>query len=197
MGVQCFMLRETGKLKRGLRRYGGADCASNGGYYHNGMADLDITDHPIGEVIPIQEHLPHDDSRWPTKCGCGYVFLDTDEWQIFTDRIYVRSDNGEETTLDAAPPGAMWDAWWYANHWKGADGISLMVRCPDGHDWCVDSRCSNCDKPDDNIHKCWIRHGIPPNITVDKNGVTCGAGAGSIQTPKWHGYLRNGELIQC
>lgn len=26
---------------------------------------------------------------------------------------------------------------------------------------------------------CWVRHGEPPNVTVDKNG---------------HGFLRNGEL---
>ena len=44
-------------------------------------------------------------------------------------------------------------------------------------------------------HRCWCRHGEPPNITVDKNGPTCPAGAGSIQCNDWHGYLRNGELV--
>jgi hypothetical protein len=46
-------------------------------------------------------------------------------------------------------------------------------------------------------HKCWIRHGTPPKIHVDKAGVTCGAGAGSIAYPGWHGFLRKGRLIAC
>lgn len=70
----------------------------------------------------------------------------------------------------------------------------LMVVCPDGHWWDIDSRANNCTLPKDMVHHCWIRHGEPPQITVDKNGVTCSAGAGSIQTPKWHGYLREGML---
>jgi len=56
----------------------------------------------------------------------------------------------------------------------------------------IDSRASNCTLPDDNVHKCWVRHGEAPNFTVDKNGATCAAGAGSIQTSNWHGFLRNG-----
>jgi hypothetical protein len=49
---------------------------------------------------------------------------------------------------------------------------------------------------DDNIHRCWVRHGRPEDGTlhVDKAGNTCRAGAGSIDTGKWHGFLHNGEL---
>lgn len=74
------------------------------------------------------------------------------------------------------------------------DGRWLVVRLPNGHDWCIDSRCNNCTRPNDNAHRCWIRHGEPPNITVDKNGVTCSAGGGSIQSGDFHGFLRNGVL---
>jgi len=78
----------------------------------------------------------------------------------------------------------------------GPDGRTLIVRCPDGHDWIIDSRASNCTKKDDNAHWCWVRHGKPEDGTlhVDKNGNTCAAGAGSIDTGKWHGFLHNGEL---
>lgn len=72
----------------------------------------------------------------------------------------------------------------------------LMVVTPDGHWWDIDSRAGNCTKPEDKYHHCWVRHGKPPDITVDKNGITCDAGAGSIQTPKWHGFLRGGYLVQ-
>jgi hypothetical protein len=74
-----------------------------------------------------------------------------------------------------------------------------MVRCPDGHDWCVDSEASNCTRKNEE-HHCWVRHGYPPecNVTVDKNDPnTCHAGAGSIQTPGWHGFLRDGILVEA
>ena len=46
-------------------------------------------------------------------------------------------------------------------------------------------------------HKCWVRHGEPPNVHVDKNGVTCNAGAGSIAYPGFHGFLHNGHIVGC
>jgi hypothetical protein len=61
----------------------------------------------------------------------------------------------------------------------------------------IDSRASNCTLPNDREHKCWIRHGTPPDLTVDKNGKTCAAGAGSIQLGNYHGFLRNGHLEEC
>lgn len=50
---------------------------------------------------------------------------------------------------------------------------------------------------DSRPHMCWVRHGTPPHqvVHVDKSGVTCGAGAGSIALPNWHGFLHNGELV--
>jgi hypothetical protein len=49
---------------------------------------------------------------------------------------------------------------------------------------------------DSRPHKCWVRHGDPKTGTVhvDKNGVTCGAGAGSIASGSYHGFLHNGFL---
>lgn len=49
-------------------------------------------------------------------------------------------------------------------------------------------------------HRCWVRHGDvrAGNVHVDKNGVTCNAGAGSIISPDgWHGFLHNGYLTSC
>jgi hypothetical protein len=124
--------------------------------------------------------------------------------------------------------GMMWDAWWMRRSRKpgepnapnlGPDGLCLHVVCPDGSPWNIDGRASNCDSPCKNCsrpyhihqqqgynchyedarpHKCWVRHGVPPNITVGKAGVTCGAGAGSILTHSgYHGFLRSGELVPC
>lgn len=119
---------------------------------------------------------------------------------IAHDPIYQRSDTGEETTLHDAPVGAIWENTWYEERafeqWCGPDGKSFTCRTPAG-DWCIDSRASNCDKKDDNVHKCWCRHGEAPNLTVNKVGNTCNAGAGSIAIGNYHGFLRNGELTNC
>jgi hypothetical protein len=105
----------------------------------------------------------------------------------------------------------------------GPDGKSIMVITPGGG-WMIDGRASNCDSPckhcgvpykdhkneisgqslpaanscdqyeDSRPHKCWVRHGQLPLITVDKDGITCGAGSGSILIGEYHGFLKNGEL---
>ncbi len=154
------------------------------------------------ELAPKVEHTH---PAWPTKCEhCDYLFQPQDDWQEWAERLMRRSDTNDLTTRDAAPPGAMWDAWWYRDHQEstGTDGRSLVVRLPNGHEWCMDFRCSNCTLPQDNVHKCWVRHGDPPNLTVNKDGVTCQAGAGSIWSrqghpDEWHGFLTKGKLVKC
>lgn len=152
--------------------------------------------HPTGGQI----EWPRDDARWPVECcQCGERFRSDDLWLVDYDRVYRRHDTGDEYTLRSAPPGACWDAPWMREHAVGPDGRTLVVRLPDHHDWIIDSRASNCTLPGDNEHRCWVRHGRPEDGTlhVDKNGLTCGAGAGSIQTPRWHGFLHHGALTTC
>ena len=161
------------------------------------LGDFDL---PVDEPTLTREVDPQ--PGHPQACtACGRRFDPVnDEYQHFEERLYRRSDTSELVTLRGAPPGASWDATWYHDlpHLCGPDGLAVIVRCPDGHDWHLDGRCSNCTKPDDWEHRCWVRHGDPrkAELTVDKNGNTCGAGAGSIQTPKWHGFLRAGILAE-
>lgn len=113
-------------------------------------------------------------------------------------RIY-RDPGYTEMTLDKAPVGAMWDATWlHGTPIVGPDGISLVVKTPGG-DWLVDGVATNCPRPKDTSHKCWIRHGDPRTepVTVDKNGETCPAGGGSIGIGGYHGFLRNGLLTDA
>lgn len=93
-------------------------------------------------------------------------------------------------------PGAMWYASWIPKNFEWDDETEphLMVVLPDGSHWDIDSRASNCPRPDDRHHRCWHREGTPPNITVTK-GPLWEQGAGSVLTSSWHGYLRNGELV--
>ena len=108
-----------------------------------------------------------------------------------------RPDTGEEyESCSDFGVGAMWRAIWYWKNltWDDETEPHLIVACPT-RDWDIDSRCLNCGLPEDKVHRCWVRHGEPPNITVDKAGVTCSAGSGSIDLPAWHGFLRKGELV--
>jgi len=94
-----------------------------------------------------------------------------------------RVDTGEE---QKGPylfgPGAMWYMPWLEARYptepdrpqpwgRGPDGRILHVQTPGGG-WIIDGRANNCTMKDDNEHRCWIRHGTPPNITADKNGNT-------------------------
>jgi hypothetical protein len=164
------------------------------------------------------------DPRWPTQCErCGWMFSDVAQRQVFWEAIWTAAD-GREMTLRQAEPGAMYYADWYADvpELVGPDGRALIVILPNGHAWHIDGRASNCDSPcatcrvpykdhygdaragsacgrfvDARPHKCWVRHGEPPVVTVDKAGVTCGAGAGSILSGNYHGFLRQGRLQSC
>ena len=201
--IKCFMLEEIGKIKRYLRHshaFHANNVVCTAPYrYMNGMTFLDIIDHPVKTYIGVQNvDVPFDDPRWVKKCDCGHVFTMDDVSVIHVESLYKRSDTGEITTLRDAPVGAMWDQWWMHEFKRfcGLDGLSFVVKCPpDGREWCIDSVANNCTKPTDFVHKCWVRHGVPPNLTVDKDGETCAAGAGSILLPKWHGFLRNGYLV--
>jgi hypothetical protein len=191
--IKCFMLNPTGIHYRYLRRYsctGKSTCIK--GNYHDAMNLLDeITD---SEERTSGDLYPHDHALWPTKCEhCDYKFTEEDEWQLFHQEKMQRSDNQEFCMYRNAPAGAMWFADWMP--WRGEDGHCLIVVTPDGFHWDIDGRASNCSLPNDNEHKCWVRHGVPPIVTVDKNGKTCNAGGGSIGTPNWHGFLRNGYLV--
>lgn len=207
MGIQCFFLHtEEGVVRRSLRRYRhsmDAECPIRNGIHDASVCIGDERSEPAsldGDAVQI----PKADPRWPVKCACGYEFGPEDEWQDNRRKLYRRSDTGELTAIHEAPAGAMWFADWWLPRSAGPDGHCLVVKIPyrtDGSgtwDWMVDSRASNCTKPEDKEHRCWVRHGEPPNITVDKNGNTCAAGAGSIMPDGgWHGFLRNGVLIQA
>lgn len=213
-----FWMERTDTVAVGLRRYhssGEATWTCEAGYHSalvfTGQADAVWRPDPHagdGQHLGGQPETPHGDPRWPRSCGCGYQFTDDDPWQDWQELLYRRADSGQLVTLRSrdegagappgAPPGATWDAWWLPDAWRGPDGIAYTVRCPNGHDWHVDSRASNCTLPDDKIHRCWVRHGDPRecHVTVDKQGRTCAAGAGSIQAGDYHGFLRDGVLTQ-
>lgn len=125
------------------------------------------------------------------------------------DHDWRNVDTGEIYPQGGLLVGAMWDAFWYRGddglpHWPIRYGVRggtcLIVKTPGG-DWILDSKASNCTAKHENMgeaegeHFCWVRHGVAPDITVDKNGKTCNAGAGSFMLGGWHGFLRGGFLV--
>ncbi len=190
------------KLRRYSRNNTPDCCSAYPGKYSYHTVGTPICEEPIernaqGAITNGLKPLPpKDDPHWPKQCTCGYVFQDDDHWQRFDEQLFRRVDTGEEMTIAEAPAGAMWEAPWLDQFHVPQGEHNLMVKTPGG-DWDIDSIASNCTMPEDvrqEKHHCWIRHGVAPDITVDKQGTTCGAGAGSIQAGSYHGFLRNGWL---
>jgi hypothetical protein len=175
-----------------------------------------------GMIGPVAQNDP----RWPTRCHCGYAFADTVGKQYFPERLYRRVDTGELTTLRDAPVGAMWHTDYTGFNGPDGKSLHVRIWgthdwMVDSRASNCDSPCKHCGKPyhshdyktcpnknpggdhgfyeDSRPHACWVRHGDPKtgNVHVDKNGVTCGAGAGSIVVPGFHGFLHNGHIVSC
>lgn len=192
--IRCFFLEPTDQVEMALRRFYGfrkpeAKCAGKYGY-HN--ADVVIGRGPALECPEVRDghpvhgdHWPHNDSRWPKACACGYVFTDDDEWQFNPHTLFKRSDDGALVTLQAAPAGAMWDAHWMGESHKGPDGIHLVVKTPGG-EWAADGPAYSEGKV--THERGWTRTGTAPDFTANP----------SIHIPgKYHGFLRGGWLEEC
>lgn len=202
MAVKCFLVRETSRFRLSMRRYTHAEACPGKYGYHNAQSKVletvEIQKSADGyyRVDAVEGQWASTDPRWPTACKCGYVFTERDSRQVFPDHVYV-DDAGVEYSSRKLPPGAMRFVDYMGESFKGPDGHALQVICPDGHPWLIDGPASNCTFPKDRgafgvAHRCWVRHGTAPLITVDKSGKTCSAGGGSIQTTGYHGFLRDG-----
>lgn len=162
----------------------------------------------------------YDRSCWPTVCThCGAVAPDVppassfpdrqrDGWvlehQLFRQALYGTPD---KTWFGLPDVGDVLYEDWYGcaderggrcvYGWTNCAGRHLIAIVPTGHWWDTNARASNCTKREDTTHRCWIRHGDPAKgetVHVDKNGNTCGAGAGSLAIKGWHGFLHNGDI---
>lgn len=162
-------------------------CSDESGYHRGDIFYMDSDRNLSLDEIP--------DSAWLNiKCStCGLASPKDGRKGLGNIKRY-NTDSGK------AEPG---DLYWSTSYhdsidkcyiWDNCTGPHLTGVLPNGHHWDIDSRCSNCTRPDDKTHRCWVRHGEVPNIHVDKNGDTCSAGAGSIFSGNWHGFLHNGEF---
>lgn len=143
-----------------------------------------------GEVFG---HRPHG-AMWWSDMTEGHRPTGPDDWRGDADMDMVRDAFARYPDIYPGPSDLDPTLPKCQPSYTFTDGLHLCVQCPGGS-WNIDSRASNCTMPYDYEHRCWIWHGDPPVITVDKNGVTCQAGAGSILVGQYHGFLRGGVLV--
>jgi len=207
--METFLIAPSERARLSLRRYQRNDEPCPHGY-HNASAPIGFVPMTIGGEENYEFDSPEkpakDDPRWPVKCEhCTYHFAPDDCWQLSIQPLYVAAD-GRETSLHDAPTGAMWDAFWLPDNYKiNGSGPCWIVRLPNGDDWTMGSNATNCPREGED-HDCWCVHGEAPKLTVDKNPepgrTTCNAGGGSIWAGQgterdWHGFLRDGQLVQA
>jgi hypothetical protein len=197
MPLQARMALEVG-TRAWLRIYWGADdcpsCLGGGepGYHDARVRLVDAAEVGVkGLGGEARDHAG--DPRWPVRCDhCGAPATPLAVRQVFRGRLY-------DTPSGDLEPGCLYWADWLhrddgicARGWSNCRGPHLMAILPNGRSWDIDSRASNCALPEDTVHRCWVREGVLPIITVGKGGLTCGAGGGSIQVAGYHGFLRDG-----
>lgn len=196
MAWPCFWTEETGECDISLRRYrsgvaGEPECPGPR-TYHDARVIVAREPHRrdaegILEAFAVEDYAGR--PGWPAACGCGYVFVADDEWQVNQEPLYRAVATGQEWRQHSLPVGAMYHAPWYGVWGVGADGIALMVVLPpDRPDmranfWHVDgpSRRDGVAGPG------WTRTGDPRDpstLTVNP----------SILTAEYHGFLVAGEL---
>lgn len=191
--VKVFFCVETGWVEYYYGRMSRETTCSDGRLHQgrNKLPAMLATDTPT-------EWPPATDPVWPTKCDtCGTGLTEENSSRHSgSKRLFRRYDNGAEIEPSKVV-GAVTENREYGPF--GSDGRGLVCTVPGPHPWRIDSRAKNCTMPDDDVHRCWVRTGTPEDGTlhVGKNGNTCKAGAGSIDTGQWHGFLHNGELRDC
>ncbi len=172
--VKAFWVEPTGKFRAHVKLKGEAEPKNLGDFDSEALAEL-----------------------------ATQPYWDRDEADHSGRAPLYRLPDGTLKVSNELPPGALYDASYLHDIYPMPDGICLVGVCPNGHHWIVDSRASNCTMPDDNVHRCWIRHGDPRTgpVHVDKEGHSCKAGAGSIMCggdpgseKHYHGHLHNGEF---
>ncbi len=193
MTLKARFAKEVG-TRAFLRVYWGNSCIADHSY-HN--AELPLTKSiMVGDWKLGGEIDAYPDERWPTKCDrCSVPVSEDAKRQVSTKRLY-------NTPSGKLEPGDLYWADWFASKegegctfHDNCDGTHLHAILPNGRMWDIDGRASNCTKKEERSHRCWVRTGEPPNVDVGKGkkgSDTCAAGAGSIASGSYHGFLRNG-----
>ncbi len=166
-------------------------CPNSEKGYHSAMVPVAVSPKiNDGQVGGLPGKYPA--HMWPKTCDrCGEAVPENATRQVYRERYFDcpggRPQPGDLYVVELHKPDFP-----CPSGWENCDGKHLIAVLPNGFLWDIDGRGDNCPKPEEGTHRCWVRHGDPPNITVDKNGDTCDAGCGSVLAGDWHGFLTNG-----
>lgn len=186
-GIACRLATVVAERSSRGARWG--SCPSNAGEEH--YANYLGPPHRPGKLAE-----PRIRDGWRGACeACGEPI----PWKG-TEPVYGSAGHQRvfDTPSGTLEPGCLfWVPDWGGychSRWTNCKGRHLWAMCPNGQTWDIDSRARNCGLPDDGKHRCWVRHGRPPKVHVDKEGRTCQAGAGSIVAGDYHGFLHDGAF---
>jgi hypothetical protein len=204
MRIRCFLIRPTEQVLQAVSVY---LPGCHRGLFHRAEVYRRVEIQPNADTNAVTtisgEEIERAQLPGEVPCAdCGTMMtVNRRTASISAGRRYARTDTGEvRDQIADFGVGAMWFATWYRRDdglygwdFDNLDTPPLIVRTPGGA-WDIDSRSHNCAWPMERTHRCWVREGEPPKITVSKQGHSCPAGAGSIQMGGYHGFLRDGEL---
>lgn len=205
MGIPLVIADLTGMYRRDLRRFTWGSTRGDGtgdrvcpvrmtGSYpqyplgHDAWSTVEYITEAQSERVH-GDNWPHDDEHWPKQCAhCDYLFDDDDQWQRNDNPMYRRPDGFEFAlwgSLKDVPAGTMmrlpWaDEYMSVRHPQHVE--SWRVQLPDGGEWVTSQAASGGG--------FWTVTGIAPMIDVSP----------SIwhNSPNgWHGWIRNGELVDA
>jgi hypothetical protein len=190
MADRLFIAEPTGACRLSLRRF----CYGGGETKHRcdataviGEDEPETQRRPDGTTRLVSgDSVPHSDPRWPSACGCGYLFADDDQWQV--NELPWYEGNGQRFCWGIGswdgPPGAMIRAPWRDD--TPDNGCpAFVVFLPNGSHWCTRDQSSG---PDGKLGPQWSVSGIAPCITVSPS-------IDDRSSRPWHGWIRNGELV--
>lgn len=203
MGIPVRVLRPVGTAVV-QRLHWGEDCPSCCGLgsvgYHDATGRTLATSAVPWDHLLVVPDAVDVETGWPTRCDHCPAAAPADAFRQHFAKLVLQAPGGERLVvgpMGTRVPGDMWPTPCWAGQaceWEDCRGTHWQVTLPDRSVWDSSSRASNCDQRADRRHRCWVLHGDPPH-TADKQGHTCGAGGGSILTPRWHGHLVNGVLL--
>lgn len=198
MGIPLRVAQLTGQYQRSLRRFtfgSTAPCPrGHVGEYnwgHDASVVIEILSEAEQARAPHADSWPHNDPRWPIVCStCGYIFQADDYWQRNDCQILRLPDGFEFINWGSlgqqnVPPGTCWripwaDEYMSATHPQNAE--SWQVILPDGGSWITSQAATGGGH--------WTITGTPPMIDVNPS-------IWHNQPSGWHGFIRNGELVDA
>jgi len=191
-------------------------CAASWKGYHDSKTFLRRVEGIAAEGTEPDSSDSVPAEAWPTACAfCGEAAPEHAVRHVSVSTVYRGTVDGEERVgLQGKPgsrfglrPGDAFWATWFHSHGEEVGCHAGWTNCaderghlhlvlPDGHHFDCSSRAKNCSRPKDKKHRCWSVEGTPEggDLSLGKGGDTCKAGAGSVDTGTWHGFVRDGLM---